>query len=480
MEKLRRSKYLYICFGVHILPILVMYFITCFYLQYVKFWEYSIFTFAFSLPLLSSLYEVVEKRRGYFYYLLSILFFLGFVGKFSMHEIFRYDYVEPIGFFKFSRESVSEVLLIGVVGAVGFFLSEMASKKLFRSREVSRLEDRKNNVDWRGRVLFLFITAVLALVNLKYNVLLFGVVPSIQLPLYGNIIFFLILTRGMGFIYSFHYLNKLSIIDIAIGSMIMLLASVGVLSRMFIVVYFLVVFIVFLSNVRGGSYRKKVKGIIVTFISFLLLSSFTVLVSSQLRQESTATSNSLFIRSVEIVRNLDRSDIRNMMSSYIKLAVDRWIGMEGLMAAASYPNKSPRLLIEGLLEKSYKGNSFYTKVSSPNLGKKNIAANLKISTSVPGPIAFLYYSGSLLIVFLGMFLVPLGLYTMLYYSSNFAALGTFSSAYISSFIAFDFFQFGISPRSFVAYTVFTIVCMIIYMGLYSKFYKNGDTSAKHS
>jgi len=83
------------------------------------------------------------------------------------------------------------------------------------------------------------------------------------------------------------------------------------------------------------------------------------------------------------------------------LAVDRWIGMEGVMAISAYPGKSAELFKTALTERSGLGEvPLYQRVC------QSIYQALDLTkfqfASLPGAAAFFYYSGSLLFVFAGM------------------------------------------------------------------------------
>jgi hypothetical protein len=90
-----------------------------------------------------------------------------------------------------------------------------------------------------------------------------------------------------------------------------------------------------------------------------------------------------------------------LISRIAALAVDRWIGMEGVMAISAYPGKSAELFTKALTERSGLGEApLYQKVC------QSIYQTLDQTkfqfASLPGAAAFFYYSGSLWLVFAGM------------------------------------------------------------------------------
>jgi hypothetical protein len=147
-----------------------------------------------------------------------------------------------------------------------------------------------------------------------------------------------------------------------------------------------------------------------------------------------------------------------VLSRALSLATDRWIGLEGVMALQSYPDKSVALLREGLMERYADGivpmyqhisKSIYTGMD-PNQWKFG---------SLP---AFLYYSGSLLIVFLGMTMLTAFLHLF-----EIAIRWCTKNPFLASFYGFTaantVAQFGVVPRQIVPVMV-TWACGIAIVG----------------
>jgi hypothetical protein len=84
------------------------------------------------------------------------------------------------------------------------------------------------------------------------------------------------------------------------------------------------------------------------------------------------------------------------------LLIDRWTGLEGVMATVSYPEKSWALLAEAAAQRrSYGTVDVYTrKISGSTFNE--VDAKTYHFASLAGPIAVFYFSGSLGLVFAGM------------------------------------------------------------------------------
>jgi hypothetical protein len=85
-----------------------------------------------------------------------------------------------------------------------------------------------------------------------------------------------------------------------------------------------------------------------------------------------------------------------------RFVIDRWTGLEGLMAVVSYPQRGLPLFKEAALQRrTYGMVDVYTgKISGSDFAEEQAK---KYHNATPaGPIAFFYFSGSWLIVFGGM------------------------------------------------------------------------------
>jgi len=85
-----------------------------------------------------------------------------------------------------------------------------------------------------------------------------------------------------------------------------------------------------------------------------------------------------------------------------KLAIYRWVGVEGLMSVSAWPHKGVKLLRGIWRENTKFGPNTYDVISSTtylrNLKKYEFGF-------LPGPIALFYYSGSMIVVFIAMCLL---------------------------------------------------------------------------
>ncbi|WP_397412564.1 hypothetical protein [Polaromonas sp.] len=127
-----------------------------------------------------------------------------------------------------------------------------------------------------------------------------------------------------------------------------------------------------------------------------------------------------------------------------QLLVDRWVGLEGVMAVQSYGAKGSALLLEGIAEKREIGKvPLYQEICRSHY--RLMDAKTWQFGSLPGASAFLYYSGSVWIVMLGMAVLSLVLLVLerfVYALTRNPILCALLGFNLANFVA----QLGMTPR----------------------------------
>lgn len=449
---------------------------------------YVIFLVVYSLAILVGLILAFEYKKGVFLYLLSVLLFLGFPFKFSVHQILNSSYIEPVGYFSYSAAGYLEVLSVGTFGALGILIFEcfLLFRCITKEYNNEKFIDVKNKFCLSGVIICTGIATLLGLLNLKYNIILFGMTPDVILPLKGNSIYFLVLTRFLPIAFFCYCGSQFQFKTLIFGTLLFILASIGVLSRMIVIIYFIVIGIRLLQVSTDLSFKKIAKNLVLYIVLLGLAGYATVSLSTRLRyvfnrdmsRKSTllaasASKSSTLGQSTTELGITQKISEANKLGSFnstltaIKsLAIERWVGMEGLMAVVGYPNKGISLFKEALLEPSFKndGKSFFNKIADQKLQEmmKEMKSHKNISTTVPGPIAFFYYTGNKIFVLLGMLSFCVVIYLLELVMWKLFSGFEYVRIYISVFMTFDFYQFGISPISFVKYWLFSFVCIYLW------------------
>jgi hypothetical protein len=446
--------------------------------------SYLFLTLISFLTVYFSFSVLTATKIGTFNFLLSILFYLGFFFKFSFHSYTNIKYREPIGLFQFSNQSIQDVLLISTIGILPLLLISFIIKKINL-----KINYNISKLSHYYKISFLLICAVclLSFLNLKYNILLFALAPATKFPFGGNAIYFLLLTRVIIFLFISYCFQKITFLNILIAGVIVSISSIGILSRMGTVTFIFFYFSLYLIFYSGSTIKKTFFRTLIYFFTLISLTFFVVVASSELRSiyVNKFDNDKLEFNKDHLVENqanttyLDEknkhntyspspiklADIKNnsnfsiieRIHTFTELALQRWIGIEGVMAIYSIENKNFKLILDAFTEKSYQGNSFYNKHARPNLVPQKSS---ELSTSVPGPVAFFYYPGNLPFLFFGFFAILIFLNILEIVFSK-LSLNFITTSLFSTFVAFDFFQFGISPISFFKYLFFTFSVFLI-------------------
>lgn len=437
---------------------------------------YITLTLLASLQLGLSSHTLFKEDGSKFLYLFGLLVVLGCWFKYSIYIIFpKIDFPEPIGNFILGSSQETTVLWVSIIGNCGIFCAQLLNAFFAKRLMGSRLKEiilTKRAV--LAALIVLLLTTLTALINLKYNILLFALKPDVQLPFKGNVIFFLLMTRGLPFLFLFLCLRKFNLIYISLGALLFTISSVGVLSRMGIFIYFFVIFFLVIRELPKWNIKSALMNICALAVIFAVATYLNVSLSTGAREyffkqskakESFESNNEVSMNAI-----LESSNESNNLKIIKHLALGRWIGVEGIMAVNAYPNKGFKLIFEALSEKSYDGNSFYSTISSKGLVSSNHSKI--VATSVPGPIAFFYYSSSYLLIFSAIFIASifyLSLEHLLFFLfPNLVAPVSF----LIIVLTLDFYQFGIAPIAFSKYLGFTIVSSLLFFIFIKRFFPN--------
>jgi len=149
------------------------------------------------------------------------------------------------------------------------------------------------------------------------------------------------------------------------------------------------------------------------------------------------------------------------VKNILNLAFNRFIGVEGVMAMQSFNSKGWDVFIDAILEKRLSAkHGMYQEVAMSTY--RNTDMKVWQFASLPGAIAFLYYSGSLVAVFLGMFIFGVILIyvekCVFFLSSGNIFLISLIMSSVSSSIA----QFGLAPRQDLPYYSMIFMSIIAY------------------
>lgn len=412
---------------------------------------YLLFTFSYFCLLLSAL----KKMNSYSYLFLSVFLWLGFWLKFTFHTVFNYSYEEPIGSFMASPTALDQVLLIAVVGCWGVISAYYLARRLGLKQTVfvdslTKTKVPQFYIKHRILISLSLITTVIvsSILNLKYGVFQIGLPTRTLLIWPLNALAYWCLAIGFALMittvlwWELQYKQQANPLFVCSLSE-PFFCTVSIFSRALFIFHFVPVFLAFVFNRKNlGLCVKNTR-----LFAVLCLSGVLFLVAMQ---------------TVSLYRNYHYSGVSfekqsktGLIHMIEHLAIDRWLGVEGVMAVSSYPHKSMDLLEQGLVERpiadkvgmyQYIAQSHYTQMDS----KKFIFGTL------PGSIAFFYYSGLYSVVFLGMF----ALTVLMLFSEVLVAWLThnvFLVALFAADIANAVAQFGVTPLMMIKHFLLIFV-----------------------
>lgn len=424
---------------------------------------YTIFTLVYFSLLFSALYKPIS----YSYVFLSIFLFLGMWLKLTLHLIFDYRYVEPIGAFYTANARMDSVLLIAIIGAIGVISSSIIYRLtklkstiyiyenyIFKKPIIYKFYDTYRIYIY---IIILFITLMLVYLNIVYQIQLTGIVPKTILIYPLNAIISWTIGTGLSvlllvlFSLDVKFKNALEIKYLVFFAFIVAITSIGLLSRGQYVFMLgaIIVFLLFNYNSLNNLSMKKLL-IYISSVAFLYI--FVIHNVSLLR--------GYYFSDISIQSSIQGFSIPESLHKILRLAVDRWIGLEGLMAVSSYEHKSFELFLNALKTKATIGKiDIYQYISNAHYKDMD---NMKFAfATIPGSMAFFYYTGSLLFVYFGMLVFSLVMLLLEYYLYLWYKSALLVSA-IGMYLANAVAQFGLMPINFLKSMFFTFSFLLIF------------------
>lgn len=442
--------------------------------------------FFFNIITLSLFFTLYKFKVSYFELFFFILLILGFWFK-LFFILYSDDYLAYEGDFKLITDKsrigkIYDETLIVIIFAflaclIGCRVRKFFEKKLFKFGPV-RFSMKKKFKNFykinRFRIMFFFIIFLVTIWFLNYNYKIYskGIVNN-EIPILLNYIFAWLFNYGLSvfaamYIFiDFYVFREKKIIFIGIFETFF--SNISILSRAFALV-FLVYLKGFIDTLKDYKSNLNVKNFFlkISFFGaiFFLISLFIV---NEIRGKTFFIGNK---SNIEKKIDLDISNkITNNFIDFKKLAVERWVGIDSLLSVSNYPYKNIDLFLESLKEKKlHREQSFYMKNFYTNfVFEKNANENLN-TVILPGIIAFLYYSGSKLLVFLGIifFIVFFSLIEKFFwnYSQN-----RILSSIIGFTLAMRLAHFGYLPVNTIQYLFSLLITFFIVFFISSIFLK---------
>lgn len=450
---------------------------------------YTLFSITSLVMLLSGVYRQVS----YGYLFLVVFLWLGFWFKLTANFLLfgGFPFGEPVGSFNSSANAWDHVLWIAMAGSMGAMLGRFWYE-LFRPKR-SGSPDQAKAPPWYPAIRvwlwagILLATLGAAIFNIFYGIHQVGIVPRTILPWPLNALIAWVLNIGSALVIAvLIWWDRAAKKNITLPLYAMLgeafVSTVSVFSRAAFPFHAIPPMLALIGR-KESSQRYSQKQVLLFLATFAALFLISIAAVSFLRDYQYAASKSTPTPAPKSVIDATVATIKPIpdealaqpakdISSFRlilihQLLVNRWIGLEGVMAVSSYPEKSSALFWEMLTEKREAGKvSAYQKIS--NSGYQTADARYQFA-SMPGISGFLYYSGSLWLVVWG--LAAFAVFTIA--SERLIFLLTRNPLLCSLYgitLANTIAQFGMTPRQDIPYFLMIYAAVFAIWFVQSRFF----------
>ena len=381
---------------------------------------FILFDFSFLAMLLLALLQ----PRAYAYIFFSAMLFLGFWLKLMVNMLANIDFLEPVGEFTGSAEQWDRALLVASIGAIGIVCARVLH--LFVTARVSFLDAIDNparNIPWwyfqfRKSIWVTSNLLMISLnvVNLQTAFYQTGVNPKLVLPAHLNVPLAWLINIGFALWFAvlihWDWKSKPNTLtnNLLVPIFEALISSISTISRSLYILHatpYLLAFAEKWQSMRTTLVKRARTSLLVLCVLCFLVSLICV---SWLRINVYMLGYDTVFVTVGSQNEIKKAPIPSatiddQVQQVIKLIVWRWIGLEGVLAVSSHSNLGSNLFLNAIREDPNKGNNSLYQLISKRLSYPK--SERFTFLTLPGIIAVLYYSGSLLIVFAGMIFVLL-------------------------------------------------------------------------
>ncbi len=443
------------------------------------------------------IFFAIRKNAVFFETFFSLFLWLGFWFKFTCTIVFTDGvFREGVGTFNYSKESFDEVLFVCQIGILSFIVSGYFRELfLFKYPKRINFQNIKENFFSFGRKkiwwFFIIFYISIAFLNFYFKIYQKGLLPIYDINFIISGIFKWLLLFGLSafsatlIFYEFNFYKKffflsalLIIIETFFTSFSML--SRGMIFNAFALMYGIYKFSNKIESPNHYSYYLKSLAIILVL--------FYISVSSV----NYIRANYFYVgKSVDFVLDLDldkenkktQTEIpkkyassKEINSEILYLIINRWVGVDGIMAVTSKKDLlSLKFLFSSFSERATKDTPTFYELTfglEENMPTNELYENVKGNT-LPGILAFLYYSGSYLVLFIGIFILSIIASCIEFVSFKLSSNNLIFSSLIGQVIAFRFIHFGYLPHQ--TYLLFgTIILNILFVYILDLYLKKNS------
>jgi hypothetical protein len=374
-------------------------------------------------------------------------------------------FLEPVGNnFNYSSGAYDLALLVTSCGIFALLLASFIREKYIFSYSRKK---RKIGLEglfefykkYRKLIWIAFVTlfVTISVTNAHFGIYQRGTIPRTKLPYKLNGIYTWLLLFGMAsfssLLLEFEFVlnKKTTYLPVALSILESFFSNVSMLSRGMIL-NVTALFIGALRSLKLHSILLSARFIIISLSMLILLFIGSTIIVNQLRTKEYKG---------KLAKKITWASVSKRTKNLI---IDRFVGIEGVIAVSSYPNLGWDLWKTAWKEKySDHGTSFYDlEIASSDYSKVDPSKHHFIS--LPGILAFFYYPGSFVFLFLSMFLLGVlaaGIEIFIYKLSKSNVILT---SLLSQVIAYRYAHFGYVPgQSYLLFGTIFLNVLLIYL-----------------
>lgn len=402
-----------------------------------------------------------RKNAIFFDTFIGMFFWLGFWLKLSVRFCFSNGkFHESVGMFGGTGAAFDHALWVTMIGMLGLIVASFFREMVvFNFPERSFAYSQSAIVEfykaYRKYLLISFVGLFLlvSLSNLYLGVYQRGAITRTILPFGLNGVYTWLLLFGLTSISAvmlrceLMLKNEAPYLVLMLGLLESFTTNVSLLSRGMILNVSALAIGLYVS-MKKSSMKISLRYLMVALAMFAVLFVGSVFLVNYLRA-SDASANAKLVEVGEMSK---------------PLFIDRWVGIEGVLAVSSNPNIGWGMWSEAWKEK-YSENtmSFYDKsLNTSPYNSTDFSKNHYIS--LPGILAFFYYPGSLIFLFFGMLLLALFAAPVEFSAFKLGGGNFILCALIGEVVAYRFASFGYVPaQSYLLFGTIFLNMFIIYL-----------------
>lgn len=458
---------------------------------------YSLFTLVANGLLLNGFH----KKAIYFDTFIGIFLWLGFWLKLSLRVAFASGlFHEPVGEFDGSADAFDRALLVSSCGFAALLFASFVRQSLFTYSEApcAPLQSGLFNLyrTYRKTCIAVFVLMVLLVAgsNVWLGIYQRGMVAQTLLPFGLNGVYKWLLQFGLASIvaliirFEIELNRNLSVMAIFLPLLESFLSNVSLLSRGMIL-NLSALGIGGLRLIRAMKVRVDPLVLVATSIAFVVLFAISVFTVNYLRMvalagpEPTTLSDAPAptpgvvaapkalatpaVVAAPVVAPVAAAVAAAVGAQHMTppLFIDRWVGIEGVMAVSSSKKLGWDLWQQAWQEKYLEGTlSLYDQgfIESP-YQNPNIDRSRNHFVSLPGIIAFLYYPGSLAFLFLSLVVCALFAAAIEFAAYRLGGQNWLLCSLFAQVVAFRYASFGYVPgQSYLFFGALALNILILF------------------